>query len=68
MGRCRERRDLLVAGLEELDLGDFVEGEVQTVGAVTGIAVDLAHAPGMQAAQDERRDILVSHEASSERW
>jgi hypothetical protein len=41
-----ERRELLVADLDELDVvADLMEGEVQPVGAVARIAVDALDGP-----------------------
>jgi hypothetical protein len=52
VGAGGERRELLVAHLHELDLlADLVEGEVQTVGAVTRIAIDAPDAPGPRGAR-----------------
>ena len=49
-----EGGELLVAGLDELDLvADLVEGEVQPVGPVARIAVDAPDAPLAQAAEHE---------------
>jgi hypothetical protein len=62
VGASRERRQLLVAHLDELDLvAHFVEGEVESVGAVTGIAVDTLNAPFAQALQHVDRDVRSAH-------
>ena len=46
VGARGERRELLVAHLDELELvADLVEREVQPVGAVAGVAVDAAARP-----------------------
>jgi hypothetical protein len=54
--------ELLVAQLDELDLvADLVEGEVQPVAPVAGVAVDAAHAPLAQALEHEHGDVGSTH-------
>src|SRR5437764_3301430 len=54
-----EGRYLLVAHLDELRFLDLVEGAEQAVYPVTRVAVDLAHAPFVEAAQDELCNVLT---------
>jgi hypothetical protein len=49
-----ERGDLLVAGLDELDLvAGLVEGAEQAVDPVAGVAVDVLDASLVEALEDE---------------
>ena len=62
MGAGGERGELLVAHLHELDLvADLVEGEVEPVAAVAGVAVDAPDAPRPQALEHEDRDVGSAH-------
>src|SRR5207302_1193000 len=54
VGAGREGGDLLVAGLDELELvAHLVEGTEQAVNPVTGVAVDALDAPLGEAIEDE---------------
>ena len=54
-----ERRQLLVAGLDELDVvAVLVERAEQAVDAVARVAVDALDAPLVEAAEDEGADVL----------
>ena len=51
-----EGRHLLVPDLDEFDLVSSLQGSDHAVDAVTGISVDTANSPGMQAFNDEIAD------------
>jgi hypothetical protein len=60
-----ERRELLVAGLDEADLvADLVEAAEDAVDPVAGIPVDLLDAPLGEALEDEAADGRRGHVAS----
>ena len=59
VGRCHERRHLLVTRLDELDFPfGAVERAEHAVDAVAGIAEDVAHAPVVQTLNKEIADGL----------
>jgi hypothetical protein len=56
-----EGRDLLVARLDELEVGHLAEREVEPVRAVARIRVHARDAPLAQALQHEGRDVVLGH-------